>query len=494
MLLTLISNFFMRVARKIAYNVLVSSVSKIVSTALALVAIGLLTRYLGASGFGEYAIVLTFFSLFTALLDLGLYSISTREISRPGADEERIMGNIFTLNIVSSLAIIVIAPVLVLFFPYPQEVKEAIVVIAGAYLFSSGYQVLNGVFQKNLAMDKVAIAELAGRILQVILVILAIRLRLNFTWIITSILFYMILTFFIVIFWSRKYIRIRPMFDWPYWKSFLKESYPMGLSAIITFGYFQMDTILLSVMKTSADVGIYNVAYKVLQNITFFPSMLVGLVFPIMAQNIFHNRAKFEEISNKTLKVLAVLVLPLVIGTLFLSAGVIHLIGGNGFSQSVGVLRILIFALACIFFSNLSNTILISGNLQKKLMLVLGVAAVFNIGANLIFIPRFSYLGAAYMSFLTEFFVVVATFYVAIKQLNYRPKLEQAAGIFASGLVMVVFLYFFHQLNFFLAGFSSVLIYIFALWAFKAIKTEEITSIISRKGSQEYAIEEFVPR
>lgn len=484
----------MRVARKIAYNVLVSSTSKIASTVLALVAIGLLTRYLGAIGFGEYAIVLTFFSFFTALLDLGLYSISTREISRPGADEEKIMGNIFTLNIVSSLAIIVIAPVLVLFFPYPQEVKDAIVVIAGAYLFSSGYQVLNGVFQKNLAMDKVAMAELAGRVLQVALVVAAVKLKLNFTWIIASILFYMILTFLIVIFWSRKYIRIRPMFDFPYWKNFLKESYPMGLSAIITFGYFQMDTILLSVLKTSADVGIYNVAYKVLQNITFFPAMLVGLVFPIMAQNIFHDRAKFEDVANKTFKVLAVIALPLVIGTLFLSSGVIHLIGGNGFPQSVGVLRILIFALACIFFSNLSNTVLISGNLQKKLMTVLGMAAALNIGANLILIPRFSYVGAAYMSFVTEFFVAAATLYLAVTQLNYRPRLEQAGGIFGAGLAMAVFLYFFHGLNFFLAGAGSVLVYLAGLWAFRAIKTSEITSIISRKGSEEYAIEEYVPR
>ena len=67
---------------------------------------------------------------------------------------------------------------------------------------------------------------------------------------------------------------------------------------------------MLSIMKTSADVGIYNVAYKVLENITFFPSMLVGLVFPIMAQSIFHDRARFEDISNKTFKVFAVLVVP----------------------------------------------------------------------------------------------------------------------------------------------------------------------------------------
>ena len=63
----------MRVARKIAYNVAVSTVCKVASTVLALVSIGLITRYLGQQGFGNYATVLAFFSFFAALSDLGSY-------------------------------------------------------------------------------------------------------------------------------------------------------------------------------------------------------------------------------------------------------------------------------------------------------------------------------------------------------------------------------------------------------------------------------------
>ena len=41
----------MVIARKIAYNVVVSTAAKALSTGLALVGIGLITRYLGAEGF-----------------------------------------------------------------------------------------------------------------------------------------------------------------------------------------------------------------------------------------------------------------------------------------------------------------------------------------------------------------------------------------------------------------------------------------------------------
>ena len=74
-----------------------------------------------------------------------------------------------------------------------------------------------------------------------------------------------------VLFLVRKYIPLKPQFDFAYWKKFLREAAPLGISAIVVFAYFKMDTILLSVLKTNAEVGIYNAAYKVIENISFFP-------------------------------------------------------------------------------------------------------------------------------------------------------------------------------------------------------------------------------
>lgn len=482
----------MVVARKIAYNVLVSSVSKFFSTALALVSIGFITRYLGREGFGNYATVLAFLSFFASLADLGLYHISTREISRPGANEKMIMGNIFSLRIISALGILIVAPIIVIFFDYPLAVKQGIVIAAASFLFSSGYQVLNGVFQKNLAMDRVAVGELAGKIIQVATVILAVKLQLGFNWIIASLLFNMIASFTIVFLWSRKYLRFGLRFDFKYWKKFLKESLPIGVGSIIVFAYFKMDTILLSILKTSEDVGIYNAAYKVLENISFFPAMIIGLVLPILSNTIFTDKAKFKDISNKTFKVFIILVVPLIVGTLFLSEGIIQLIGGGQFGQSAAVLQILVFALAAIFFGNFFNNILIAGNLQKKLMGIWLCAAIGNIGLNLIFIPKFSYTGAALISTGTEIFVALLAGYYAWKKLGFVPRPGKTGGIFLSGALMAVFLFFAQNLNFFLTAFGSATVYFMALWIFKAVKTSEITSLVSKKGVEEGAYEQLL--
>lgn len=476
----------MVIARKIAYNVAVSSVAKVLSTILALVSIGFITRYLGKEGFGNYATVLAFLSFFAAVADLGLYHIATREISRPEADTNHIMSNIFTLRVLSSLTVFIIAPILVLFFDYSPEVKKGIILVAGSLIFSSGYQVLNGVFQKNLAMDKVAVGELMGKAIQVGIVILAVKMELSFGWIVSSILFNMIASFLLLFFLAKKFVNIRLEFDFAYWKRFLKESLPIGIGAVIVFVYFKMDTILLSIMKSGADVGIYNAAYKVVENIIFFPAMIIGLIMPIMAGTIFADRKRFEEVSNKTFKIFVILVVPLILGALFLADEIIMLIGGGQFGESADVLRVLVFALAAVFFGVFFNNILIAGNLQKKLMLVWASAAILNVSLNIWLIPKFSYTASAYISVLSELTVAVMSFYFVIKNVKYFPKIEKIFGIIFSGVVMAGVLYFGKEINFFLLALLSAAAYFFSLWVFKSVKTEEILSLISKKGVEEY--------
>jgi len=206
--------------------------------------------------------------------------------------------------------------------------------------------------------------------------------------------------------------------------------------------------------------------------------MIIGLILPLMSRYIFTNQNKFKNISDKTFKIFCVLTVPLVVGTLFLSEKIIFLIGGSGFTESANVLRILIFALAFIFFGHFFNSVLLAGNLQKKLMKVLAFCAVFNVGTNLIVIPHYSYIGAAFTSVFTEMLVVALTFYLTVKYLNYKPKIEKWKSILLSGIFMSAFLFVFHALNFFLLAVGSLIIYFIFLWLTKVISKKEILSVV----------------
>ncbi|NTW26711.1 MAG: flippase [Candidatus Moranbacteria bacterium] len=469
----------MAIARKIAYNVIFNVITKILSTILALVGIGFITRYLGKDGFGDYSTVLAFFAFFGSVADLGLYTITAREISRAGADEKKILGNAFALRLLSSIAVFLITPVLVFFLPYSNDVKIGILIAAASFVFSSTYMVLNGVFQKNLAMDKVATAEVLGKIIQIGIIILAVKNDLGFITIISSILAAMIFNFAIVLVLVQKYIPIKLQFDFTYWKKFLKESAPLGISAIVIFVYFKIDTIILSILKTNTEVGIYNAAYKVIENLSFFPAMIIGLMFPMFSRHIISDKKHFAHLANETLKVFIILIVPLVIGTLFLSEGIIHLIGGAAFTEAANTLRILIFALAFIFFGGLFNNILIASNHQKKMLWMLVGCAIFNVGANLLFIPTFSYTAAAIISTMTEFFVATVGLVLTIKYTGYKPSIQKVPQILFSGFIMGAFLFAFKDHSFILSTLAGAAVYILSLWLTRTITLKELRSIVN---------------
>jgi len=471
----------MALARKIAYNVVLNSFLKVFSTVvLSLLSIRLMTGYLGQEGFGKYATILAFFAFFTAIADLGLGSVNAREISREGADEKKILGNVLALRLISSLALFLVAPLIVLFFHYPSDIETGILIAALATVFSTVSFLLNGIFQKNLAMDKIAMIEFVGKLLQVGLIVIIIKKNLGFLPLVSTFLVSLSFNALSAFYLSRRFVKFQLRFDFSFWKSFLRESLPMGVTAIITFSYFKMDTILLSVMQSHAHVGIYNVAYKIMENLIFFPAMLAGLILPLLSRFIFTDRKQFEDIANKTFKVFFIIIVPIVTGTWFLAGDVIQIVSGGGFQESAEVLRILIFALAFIFFGNYFNMLLIVGNAQKKLMQTLIFAAIFNILLNLFLIPRYSYIGAAFTSLATEMFVVLLTSFLVYKHVGFLPSFASFGKIVFSGIAMALALFILRPYPFIITGIIGMVIYGSMLWLTHAINREEVRGLFRK--------------
>lgn len=468
----------MALARRIAYNVVFNSTLKVVSTVfIALLSIRLTTGYLGQSGFGEYATVLAFFAFFGALADLGLAAVGVREISRRGADEERILGNVVALRLVTNVTLLLLAPLIISLLHYGGHVKWGIVIMVVALAFAQFSTFLNGIFQKRLAMDKVAMVEFLGKLIQLGIIFTVVKLDLGFIALISAHLAAMVFNASASFFLSRSLIRFRLNFDFSFWWNFLKESAPLGLTAIITFAYFKMDTIILSFLTSSADVGIYNVAYKIMENLVFFPAMLVGLILPLLSHSIFHDRSRFEDIANKTAKVFLIIVLPLIIGTLFLAPQIVAIVSGPGFEASADVLRFLIFSLGCIFFGHYFNMLVVVANAQRKLIGALLAVAIFNVSLNLILIPQLSYLGAAITSVLTELLVILFTGLIVYRVTHFFPRPDRLVGIVVSGIVMALTLFLFSESPFVVAGLAGMLAYMGGLWLTRAVSQDELWSL-----------------
>lgn len=411
-------------SRGIYKNFFIASVSRIITAAIGLVIIGFLTRHLGQEGFGAYETVLSYLFIFTVLADFGLHIIHVREISRHPDNERFISGNIFTLRLISLILVIILALAISLFLPYSREVKNGVLVASIFVFFSSLSQIVSGIFQKYGAFYFVSSADVLTRLIQLGLVLYAVKSGLgllSFVWILSLTAG---IQFGAVFFISRRFVRFGLVFDFGYAKKILKTSLPVAFSILFTAIYIRTDALMLSLMKPISDVGTYRLAAKVLETIVFFPALLAELTMPSFSSSAFRPEV-FSRIFKRTFNILFIMAVLTVFFLLIFAGPIVSVLGGEEFAASARPLRILALVVGMVFLNNLGGKALIALNFQRAGMWIYLSGAVLNVFANFLAIPRYSYIGASYTTLMTEILVTGMMFWVLHKKIGFSPDIKR---------------------------------------------------------------------
>lgn len=480
----------MNLSTKIAYNTLVQLISKVVSTALGLLAIALIARYLGQQGFGEYTTVMTFLSFFAIIADLGLTLVTVQMISRPGADQDHILGNLLGLRLVSAILFLGLAPLSVLFFPYSGVIKLAIAITTLSFLAIALNQILVGLFQKHLRMDKVAIAEVISRAALALGFFIAIRLDSGLIGIMVVTVISSAISFVLHYIFSRGLVRIKLYFDFGYWRKIIIRSWPLALTIVLNLVYLKTDALLLSIIPREsqigiiAEVGLYGAAYKVIDVLITFPFMFAGIILPIMtACWVSGKKQEFKDILQKSFDIMVMFALPVLIGTQFIAQDVMVLVAGEEFATSGAILRVLIGAAVLIYLGVMFSHAIIAINKQRQIIGAYFFTAITAVIGYFVFIPRFSYWGAAWVTIYSELAIALAAAYLVWKYTRFLPALRLLFKSLLASSVMAVLLYF-AKVNYSLSLFSLVTIavisYTLALYLLQGIKKQDILVLFNK--------------
>lgn len=478
----------MHLAAKVAYNTIIQIISKIIAAALGLIAVGIITRYLGQHGFGEYTTIFTFLSFFGIIADLGLTLVTVQMISRSGVDVNKIISNLFTLRLVSAVIFLGMAPIIVLFSPYSPIIKMGVIIMAASFLFTALNQILTGVFQKNLRMDKVSIAEVAGRIILVAGVFMAVQMDFGLNGIIIATVASNMTGFILHYIFSIKFVRISLSFDWEVWKEIMKQSWPLALTIAFNLVYLKTDTLILSLFKSQAEVGIYGAAYKVIDVLITMPFMFVGIIFPIIVSSWAEkNTERFKNIMQKSFDFMIILALPIIIGTQFIGKDIMSFVAGEEFSASGVILKILILAAGIIFLGVIFTHGVIAINKQKKIIGAYIFAGITAVAGYLIFIPKYSYFGAAWVTIYSELFIVLASARLVWKYSRFIPNFKIFIKSILASAIMGMGIYLlksYYNLNLLIIILSAIIIYFMTLFAIKGISKREITEILGNSNNK----------
>jgi O-antigen/teichoic acid export membrane protein len=468
----------MSLTRQIAWNTIIQASGKIIGVFLGILTVAVMTRYLGQEGFGEYTTIIAFLQFTSVIADLGLYLVLTNEIARPNVDLNHTLNNFFTLRFYAAVFFLLLVSSLVWIFPYPLIIKYGVIINSFSIFFILLIQILTSLFQKELKMDRVAIAEIIGKIVFLSLTLGAIFFKMSLLAILLASVLGAFINFLIVSISSLKYTKLALEFDFPFWRKIIKKSWPVAVSSLFVLVYFKADTIILSLYKSQSEVGLYGAAYKVLEVLATFPALFMGLVSPVLARTHSEkNMERFERIFQKSFDFLIILSWPTVIGTIILAKPMMILVGGRDFAAAGEILQILIIATGIIFLSHLAGYSIIAIEKQKQMVKFYIMAAIGAFLAYIIFIPIYSYFGAAIITLLAETFIFVAGLCIVLKSTHIKISLKNFGKSLFASLIMALFLYYLAGENLFFAIIGGGLIYFIILYLIKGISKEMVTEV-----------------
>lgn len=430
------------ITKQIASNTLWQIIGKAIGTALGVAWIALLTRYLGQENFGYYSTALAFMQFFGVLVDMGLYLVCLQEISKNGEKQNYILSNIFTLRFFSALIFLGGGSLLIFAFPYSPVVKWSAALSSLAFFFISLVQIITPPFQKYLKMGWVAMAETAGRLGMLLTIVAFIYWRLNLPWLMFCNVTSGLITFLILWFLVKKFITVRWAFDFSYWKTIISKAWPIALGIAFNLVYFRADTVILSLFRSAAEVGIYSAPYKVLEIIATFPHMFMGMVMPILtAAWLAKNLEKFRSAMQKTFDFFILLIMPMIFISIPLSSRLMILLAGPKFAASGEILPILMLATGIIFIGTLFTYIIVILEKQKTMLKYYFSAAALSMIGYFIFIPRYSYFGAAWVTVIIEFFIALSACILTFKFSRISLSLNIFWKAMLASIIMIAILY-----------------------------------------------------
>lgn len=452
----------------------------------------ILSRYLGVETFGQYSFILAFVALFSITADLGISQLVIREVSKDSNASQKYLANFFVIQFFLSLVTFILIIAFINILGYESAIKN-LVYIAGASTIALSvgmpFSSLINAFQK---MHYSAIASIISTMIGAIAIIILVVLDQGLPLIVSVMLISNTTNSLLVYYLYRKLpisfsppgIGWKERINVPLIKNLLKLSVPFALLMGFNTIYNRIDITMLSKMQGDMAVGYYSAAYRIVNFLSFIPLSFSAALFPVLSQKGLSDKENKEhslsELMPQVLKYIIAIGLPVVVGVSILAQSIVSLIYGSDYIQGARALQVLVWMVAILcFYSVITHTLVAIGKVMV-LALANGLGVVINISLNFIFIPRWGFVGASWATIISEAALLIASYYLAHRYMNYKEPLAAiiktafATAVMASAVIILQKF----GVYFIISACAGAAIYFGALW---------ITGFVSREEKQTLA-------
>lgn len=407
--------------KAIAVNTISQIAGKLITSATTFIISILIARSLGASGYGDFTKVTTFVAFFYLFSDFGLNPAYLELSAKPKA-----AGTLLSLRTIFGLVLIFLCLAVLSFLPgtaiqgYTPLVKFGIILYSVSILFQALITTTNAFFQKHLRYDYGMYALGAGSVLTLLLVtqLPFFQVQGNLIAILWTFLLGTLLTVVGALFFAKKLVpELGFGFDTGLVRSMLTIALPLGLTLICNVVYVHADSVILTLTRSSSEVGIYGFAYKLFEFPLVVPTFFMNAVFPLL---LISKKSENTQVFLRQIKQSVNVLFPMslvIVACGFVAAPLLSFISTD-FSASITPFRVLLVSLPIFYLTSVTMWTLIALKKRAILLLIYVLSMIVNIGANIIFTPAYGYIAAAWITVASETFVLLASFIVISRHFN----------------------------------------------------------------------------
>jgi O-antigen/teichoic acid export membrane protein len=362
-------------------------------------------RQLGDERFGLYSTALAYTGIFSIIGDLGMTQYVTREIARGRRQADELFWNVVCVRLIlSAIATIFITASAYYIVGYSSSMVLGIFLSCLGFFLYAFWGPLQFILIGNERIDYsaslLAIIQMAFVTVGTLVLIKGYSFH---SLIIASYAGVPIVAIMGAIYIRRlKFATLKLNIEPKIWWALLMNSLPFALITFTFMAATDLDTVLLSLLRSPEEVGWYKAAYNLTFKLLFIREALLATLTPQLSRYYGVSKGRVGTAFNSSFKILWAFSFPVAVGTSLLARPLTIWLYAEEYAPSGIVLAILIWAIPLLNLSGLCGSITTATDKEKKAAKVYMTAALLNLGSNLIAVPLWGYIGAAVSTVITE--------------------------------------------------------------------------------------------
>jgi O-antigen/teichoic acid export membrane protein len=421
-----------RVIRK---NLSVVSLAYVIGSLSGFFALAYLARKLGNSTFGTFVAATALVNIVGVIDNLGGGNYLVRESSRDPTRMQSLMGDVLVLKAGANVVVIGLSIAAAAALGFGSTGLIVVAIMALMFGANAVSKTLRAGLQALERMEIASAISIGNAVLSAAGMAAVIAAGGGLVGAVAISTAVSIAT--IPVSWAllRRRVRFRLQSTWPTLRSVIRASFPFAVAGVLAFATTYADALVIRGVLGERQTGLYGAAYRIALVLEFIPSIYLDSVYRTMAHLSKVGVRALGEFVDRSCAWLCLAALPLAAGGTVIGGRVLTLVFGRSYAPATSAFQILLWSLVLGFPSWILMPA-VTVDRPRTSAKIVGAAFVLNLGLNLLLVPRYGIIAAAWLTLAaTAFISIVPTIVLARKGMTVRWPLLALPGLAVAGLM-----------------------------------------------------------